>query len=124
MGENAKPTPGEMPGPNQCKIIAMPTNWRTTTSGIVGAIGAVGLVVAFYIQSNPRQFSKYPWLLPLAGILLALGNAGNGRFAKDANTHSTAAEVSAATVEKQQEGQPAGTTMTVAAQTVTESTKP
>jgi hypothetical protein len=95
-------------------------NWRTTLSG---SIAAIGLAAIAYVQTYPQYFAKWPWALPLAGILAASGVFVNGAVAKDSTTHSTVAEITAATVEKQQESQPAGTTETVAATTTIQSTK-
>lgn len=69
-------------------------NWKTTICGVIGAVGVAAIT---YIQTNPSQFSQYPWATTVAGILAASGIFGNGAFSKDATTHSTAAEVGAAT---------------------------
>lgn len=69
-------------------------NWKTTVFGLIAAVAA-------YVVANPAQFSKYPWIGTVAGIIMAAGIGGVGLAAKDSTTHSTATQVSEATTAAQ-----------------------
>ena len=78
-------------------------NWRTT---LFGAIGALGAASTAYVLANPGTFSKWPWAVPVAGIVTASGILGQGIVGKDAATHSTVEEVNQASVVDVEKGAP------------------
>lgn len=67
-------------------------NWKTTASGIVAA-------VAGFIAIHPQYVAHAPIIGDIAGYIMAGGLAGIGLLAKDSTSHSTAAEVQAATID-------------------------
>jgi hypothetical protein len=93
------------------------SNAKTTISGFITA-------AAGFVMFSPDLFAKWPIVLALAKYVTVGGFAVTGFLSKDFNSHSTAAQVTAATVEKQQETQAPGTSVLTVAQTSTQSTKP
>ena len=61
-------------------------SWKTTLCGLIAA-------VASYAVANPATFARWPWVAPVAGILMASGIAGVGIASKDSSVHSTESQV-------------------------------
>ena len=73
------------------KYLASLKSWKTTASSVVA-------VVFGFIAYKPQYFPAV--LVDFAGYLAAIGVLAMGHFAKDADVHSTAAEVKQATKEE------------------------
>ncbi len=79
-------------------------NWKTTLSGSIAA-------AALFVTSYPAHFNQLE--IDLAKFIMIGGLAGIGIFAKDASTHSTAADVEKATVKAMDKAVPPGTVAVV-----------
>ena len=66
-------------------------NWRTTVAGLVTA-------VAGFVLFSPQTFARWPWVCDAARYVMSGGLISLGLVSKDAATHSTSAEVEAATI--------------------------
>lgn len=93
------------------------TNWKTSLFALIAA-------AAGFVAMHPMYTAHWPIVNDIASYIMVGGLAGIGLAAKDSTTHSTASQVSAATVEKQEADQAPGTSVTTVAQTSTQSTKP
>lgn len=71
----------------------MKKNWQTTVGGILLSIGLIG-------QGVPQVPEEYRWIFL---VMASVGGAWVGISAKQYNTHSTEAEVQAATKVQQVE---------------------
>jgi hypothetical protein len=69
-------------------------NAKTTIFGLIAAL-------AGFVSFSPDLFSRWPWMIAVAKYVMAGGMAGIGFAAKDSTSHSTAAEVHAATVSQE-----------------------
>jgi hypothetical protein len=72
------------------------TSWKTTLSGAVTA--AAGLVIAL----NSAGVGLPKWLVVTAGFVAAGGVGFLGKFSKDVDVHSTAAQVHESTIKQVQ----------------------
>jgi hypothetical protein len=66
---------------------SMKRSWRTTASGLIGALALV-------VVGNPSIIpARLHWIVVLAGIVASGGFAALGIAGKDAQVHSTLSEV-------------------------------
>ena len=60
----------------------MKASWKTTTVGILSAIGIIATQVSYLLDANPET------VFSIEACLAALGMAGIGFFARDNNVSS------------------------------------
>jgi len=69
-------------------------NWKTTLSGAIGAIVAIGAMVGTYAEFLPPKYAAIA--IGIGTLSTAIGNIAS----KDFDSHSTKEQVTAATIEE------------------------